>query len=179
MEVMVTNTFEEDWVQVEIEGEKTWELLGYEESVLPESITVRLLGGGQLVEEATVTPDSSGEWHYRFTGPKYDAEGEEIDYTVEEGPLYNFIPAYEGYNIRNTYVPPVTIDPPVIQKKVEGENSPETAFSFLLKGEEGEPMPEGSEGSAKIVTRSGSGETELGRITFEKAGVYSLSLIHI
>ena len=173
VEVMVTNTFEEDWVQVEIEGEKTWELLGYEESVLPESITVRLLGGGQLVEEATVTPDSSGEWQYRFTGPKYDAEGEEIDYTVEEGPLYNFIPAYEGYNIRNTYVPPVTIDPPVIQKKVEGENSPETAFSFLLKGEEGEPMPEGSEGSAKIVTRSGSGETELGRITFEKAGVYS------
>ncbi|MFQ9798489.1 MAG: Cna B-type domain-containing protein [Clostridia bacterium] len=96
MEVTVTNTYGKDRVEAEIEGEKTWELGGYDKSVLPEAITVRLLCHGLLVEEELVTPDDNGEWHYHFTVPKYEADGEEIAYTVEEAPLDTFIPAYEG-----------------------------------------------------------------------------------
>lgn len=173
VEVTVTNTYGKDRVEAEIEGEKTWELGGYDKSVLPEAITVRLLCHGLLVEEELVTPDDNGEWHYHFTVPKYEADGEEIAYTVEEAPLDTFIPAYEGYNIQNTYLPPIWVDPPVIQKKVEGEKAPETQFSFLLKGENKAPMPEGSEGNTKIITLTGRGEAELGRFPFEKAGVYT------
>ena len=174
--VAVTNTFENDRVLAEIEGEKTWDLGGYGETVLPPSITVRLVGNDRLVEERLVTPDSNGQWHYRFTAPKYDADGAEIVYTLEEAPLDTFIPAYHGYNIKNTYRPPLSLDPPLIQKVVMGENPPETQFSFLLKGEDGAPMPEGSDGSVKIVTLKGEGNAELGRFTYEKAGVYTYTI---
>ena len=126
-------------MQAEIKGEKTWEQGGHA-IVLPESITVRLKNGNIVVEEITVAPDEHGKWHYTFTAPKYDADGNEITYTVEELPVVGFIPAYNGFDIVNTYIPPVEIDPPIIEKVVEGENVPETEFAFLLRGENGAPM---------------------------------------
>ena len=128
------------------------------------------------MEEASVTPDENGEWHYAFTAPKYDADGNEIAYTVEETPVAGFVPSYNGFDILNTYIPPVEIDPPLIEKVVEGENAPETQFSFLLRGETGAPMPEGSDGNTKIVTLTGSGEAELSEIVFEKAGIYTYTI---
>ena len=73
---------------------------------LPESITVRLKNGDLLVEEITVTPDESSEWHYTFTAPKYDADGNEIAYTVEEAPITGFIPSYDGFNIHQEHLHP-------------------------------------------------------------------------
>lgn len=175
VEVKVTNTFE-GIVYTEIKGEKTWDLGDSPDTVLPGSIMVRLMHNGLLVEAQIVTPDENGEWHYAFTAPKYDADGKEIQYTIEEVPLDSFIPSYDGFNIINTYIPPVLFDPPIIQKVVNGENPPETQFAFLLKGESGAPMPEGSNESTKVVTMNGSGEAELGEITFIKAGVYTYTL---
>ena len=60
---------------------------------LPESVTVQLKNGDLLVEEISVTPDESGEWHYTFTAPKCGADGSEIAYTVEEVPVAGFAPA--------------------------------------------------------------------------------------
>ena len=68
------------------------------------------------------------------------------------------------------------IDPPIIEKVVEGENAPETQFSFLLRGENGAPMPEGSNGNTKIITLNGSGEAEIGTFTFAAPGVYSYTI---
>lgn len=167
---VATNTFVGE-VQTDIEGEKTWVLNGHEAD-LPEAITVRLKNGDRIVEEITVTPDENGEWHYTFHAPKYDADGNEIHYTVEEIPVTGFLPSYDGLDIVNTYIPPVEIDPPIIEKVVEGESAPETQFSFLLRGEDGAPMPEGSNGNTKIITLTGSGETELGKISFPGPGVY-------
>lgn len=172
IEAVVTNTFV-GTVMVEISGEKTWDLAGYPESVKPDSILVRLMDGDRVVEEITVTPDENGEWHYTFTAPKYDAQGNEITYTVEEVPLYNFIPSYDGYNIHNTYLPPVSIDPPILQKLVKGDpGALGTKFEFLLRGSEGAPMPEGSDGNTKILTMDGSGEMEIGKITFDRPGTF-------
>lgn len=171
VEVVVTNTYV-GTVYTQISGEKTWDLGGYPDSVLPQSIIVRLLHNGKVVEEVVVTPDENGKWDYQFNAPKYDADGNEIQYTIEEEPLYNFIPSYDGFNIKNTYIPPVSMDPPIIQKVVTGDNAPETQFQFLLQGQEGAPMPEGSNGNTKVVTLNGSGEVELGFITFTKPGVY-------
>lgn len=171
VEVIVTNTYTAR-PEVTIEGEKTWELGGYDESVLSESITVQLKAGDLVVEEAVVTPDENGEWHYAFTAPKYDADGTEIVYTVEELPVKGFIPTYNGYDIVNTYLPPVEINPPIVQKTVEGENLPETQFRFLMKGQADAPMPEDSDGRSKVVTITGSGEAELGTISFTEPGTY-------
>ena len=171
---VATNTYVGD-VQTDIEGEKTWELNGHE-AVLPEAITVRLKNGDLIVEEITVTPDENGEWHYTFTAPKYDADGKKIHYTVEEIPVTGFLPSYDGLNIVNTYIPPVEIDPPIIEKVVEGENAPETQFSFLLRGENGAPMPEGSNGNTKIITLTGSGKVELGKFSFPGPGVYTYTI---
>ena len=172
--VTATNTYIGE-VQTEIKGEKTWELGGHAVT-LPESITVQLKNGTIVVEKITVTPDEHGEWHYAFTAPKYDADGNEITYTVEELPVVGFIPAYNGFDIVNTYIPPVEIDPPVIEKVVEGENVPETEFAFLLRGENGAPMPEGSDGSTKTLTITGSGEVEIGTFSFAAPGVYTYTL---
>ena len=38
------------------------------------------------------------------------------------------------------------------------------------------PMPEGSEGNTKILTLDGSGQLEIGRITFDRTGVYTYTL---
>lgn len=168
--VTATNTYIGQ-VQTEIAGEKTWELDGHTVA-LPESITVQLKNGEVVVEEITVTPDENGEWHYSFTAPKYDADGREIAYTIEELPVQGFEPTYNGYDIVNTYIPPVEIDPPIIEKVVEGENVPETEFTFLLRGESGAPMPEGSTGNTKTLTLNGSGEVEIGTFTFAEPGIY-------
>lgn len=178
VEVVVTNTYV-GVVFTQIRGEKTWELGGYPDSVLPDSILVRLLHDGKVVEEVVVTPDENGQWHYQFTAPKYDADGNEIEYTVQEEPIYNFIPSYDGYNIKNTYIPPISVDPPLIQKVVTGENAPETQFQFLLQGQEGAPMPEGSTGNTKVVTLDGSGQVELGEITFSHPGVYVYTITEL
>ena len=179
IESTVTNTFV-GTVMVEITGEKTWELGGYPESVKPESILVRLMDGDRVVEEKIVTPDENGEWHYTFNAPKYDAEGNIIQYTVEEVPLYNFIPTYEGYNIKNTYLPPVSLDPPILQKFAVGDpGAPDTRFEFLLRGEDGAPMPEGSDGNTKILTLEGSGELEIGEITFDRAGTFTYTITEL
>ena len=114
--VTATNTYVGE-EQTEIEGEKTWELDGHTVT-LPESITVQLKNGDLLIEEVVVTPDENGEWHYSFTAPKYDVDGREIAYTIEELPVAGFIPSYDGFNILNTYIPPVEIDPPIIEKVV-------------------------------------------------------------
>lgn len=140
--------------QTEIKGEKTWELGGHT-VVLPESIMVRLKNGDIVVDEVVVTPNEQGVWQYAFTAPKYDADGNEIQYTVEELPVAGFIPLYQNFDIVNTYVPPVEIDPPIIEKTIEGANAPQTEFKFLLQGEKGAPMPLNSEGNIKTIVITG------------------------
>ena len=49
-------------------------------------------------------------------------------------------------------------------------------FSFLLKGENNAPMPEGSNGNTKTVARTGSGEIESGAFSFASPGVYTYTI---
>ena len=164
---------------VEVKGEKTWVLNEAYPVTIPDSIIVRLKYGEVLVEEQVVHPDKNGEWHYSFHAPKYDASGNEIQYTVEEVPVDHFVTTYDGWNIINTYMPPVELHLPVIEKSVVGENVPNTRFEFWLKGEEEAPMPEGSAGNVKVVTIDGDGLAELGTILFSRPGVYTYTLTEL
>ena len=131
------------------------------------------------MEEAEVTPDENGRWLYRFTAPKYDADGKEIDYTLEELPPESFRPDYNGFDIVNTYIPPVTVTLPSVVKAVEGDEPPEERFTFCMTAQYGAPMPEGTSSRFLTVQLTGSGEAPLGTIRYTKAGTYRYTVTEI
>lgn len=177
IEVVVTNSHHGSYEEkVVISGEKTWNMGTHTGITLPEEITVRLKNGGLLIEEKTVKPDDTGKWGYSFIAPKYNSDGSLAAYTLEETPMDGYAPSYDGYNIINTYVEPILVDPPIIRKVVTGDGAPETEFNFIFKGAEGLPMPEGSEGNIKKLKLTGAGEVEIGTIKITRPGVYTYTV---
>ena len=175
-EVLVANTYAGS-IKIEVAGTKTWVLGSHGSEVLPESVTVKLMNGTACVDKAVVKPEA-GEWHYAFTAPKYDSLGNEITYHVEEAAVSGFVASYAetGYDIVNTYVEPILIDPPVVVKTVDGDDAPTTRFTFVMVGKSGAPMPEGAEGSTIRVDRDGVGSAEFGTIEFRAAGTYEYTI---
>ncbi len=109
IDCVFVNTFT-GTVSIIIKGEKTWELNGQPDSVMPSSITVHLKAGTTTYRTATVTAGSDGKWAYTFIAPKfYQNTGEEIDYYVEEDTVPGFYPTVTGYDILNTYGQPETV----------------------------------------------------------------------
>lgn len=175
VEVVVDNTYV-GTVYKEIDGKKTWDLGKYSKDVLPEAITVLLKNGDKISQQKTVKPDKNGDWKYSFTAEKYDANGKEIKYTVEEVPIKGFSASYDGNNIKNTYIPPVTVGVPSVEKVVKGKNAPKITFKFTLKCEQNAPMPEGSSNDAKLISVNGSGTASFGKITFDSCGTYKYTV---
>ncbi|WFM79730.1 Cna B-type domain-containing protein [Streptococcus pluranimalium] len=97
-----TNTYQ---ALTDVSGTKTWK--GDDAAKRPESVTVQLLADG--VALAGQTTDTDAEGNYSFENlPKYNADGSEINYTVEE--LYvpfGYEVSYDEThrNITNTYKP--------------------------------------------------------------------------
>lgn len=63
-----------------------------------------------------------------------------------------------------------------IEKVVEGEGAPKRLFEFLLRGEEGSPMPAGSSGRTRRVYLEGGGSVKLGTFPFTEPGVFLYTL---
>lgn len=159
--------------KVTISGEKTWKLNSTAPSPLPESITVLLLSGGDVIQMKTVRPDDNGKWTYAFTVPKLDAEGNEIVYTIAEAPLGGFTSAVKGYHLINTQIPPVKASAPSVKKILQGHTPDHPAsFTFTLTALDGAPMPQGAEDGVKTITQTGAGEKSFGSISFDRPGVY-------
>lgn len=175
VEVVVDNTYV-GTVYKEINGKKTWDLGKYGKGVLPDSITVLLKDGDKTSQQKTVKPDKNGNWSFSFTAEKYDTNGKEIKYIVEEVPIKGFTATYDGNNIQNTYIPPVTVNVPSVEKIVEGKNAPKTTFKFSLKSEQNAPMPSGSNNGTRIISVNGSGTASFGKITFDSCGIYKYTV---
>lgn len=169
-EAVVTNHYQKP-VQVTIQGEKLWDLKGHEDQ-LPDFIRLQLKHGDRVVDEKQIKPDENGNWNYQFEVPKYDENGQEIEYTIEEIQMGNFKTEYGDGWIKNTYLEPIYVDPPLIRKAISGENYPIQHFEFLIEASSGTPMPEGTENHQKKVDIQGNGEAEIGRIYYEKPGEY-------
>ncbi len=167
----VTNTYT-GVVMKEIAGEKTWQGVGLDETLLPDAVTVLLKDGERVAEESVVMPDGEGRWLYRFTAPKYDAYGNEIAYTVEELSVESFRPAYNGFDIVNTYIPPAVAAFPAIHKTVEGEAAPAGRFTFCITAHHGAPMPEGMGDSFMTMHITGGGTVQPGTICYTAPGEY-------
>ncbi|MCQ2511777.1 MAG: Cna B-type domain-containing protein [Lachnospiraceae bacterium] len=94
---------------ITISGYKTWIHGDNPENQRPTSITVHLHANGEIKQTLTVQPDPAGNWAYSFPNmPKFDPDGTEIIYTVDEGYVPDYSASYQGYNITNTYTPGIT-----------------------------------------------------------------------
>lgn len=176
-EVVITNKYMQKEM-VTIEGEKTWELNGYDD-VLPEFIRVQLFQGDKLVDEVTVRADENGLWKYKFEVPAFDSDGNRIDYYVKEVPLDSFQVEYDGYNIKNTYREPLTFQLPMVRKEISGDKAPNQYFSFIMEAIQGAPMPEGVQGNKHVFQLRGNEELSLGNIVYKEAGTYIYNIYEI
>lgn len=178
IDVTITNTFVGE-VKKEISGEKTWDLKGNTNISLPDYITVRIKNKDLLIEEKKVEKDQNGKWYYDFTVPKYDSEGREIDYKVEEEVVDSFIPTYTGYNIENSYIDPIEVEFPTIEKIVSGNDAPDSKFDFVLSTTSTSPMPSDSDDYIKVMSLYGVGTLNFGKITFTNPGIYTYTVYEL
>ena len=77
----LTNTHTPEKVEVEVE--KVWDDADNQDGIRPESVTIKLLADGEDTEK-TVTLNEGNQWKGKFEALDKYANGEEIEYTVEE-----------------------------------------------------------------------------------------------
>ncbi len=73
---------------VNLEGEKIWDDNEDQDGLRPDYITIYLLADGQETYHCNVTAEE--EWKWSFTGLNRYKDGEEIEYTVTEEPVYGY-----------------------------------------------------------------------------------------
>ena len=94
----IVNTFQVPGENVTIPVTKIWDDDNNKAKKRPESVTLQVKNGEQVVAEQPVTVDT--EWKHEFTVPKYDSNGNEIVYTIDEADLNNKY--YEKGNVDQT-----------------------------------------------------------------------------
>ena len=90
-----------------VEGTKTWIHTGNEGSK-PEEITVKVMNGESVAASKTVKGNPDESWSFSFDNlPAFDAEGNEITYTVSEDAVKDYTLSYgdSAFNLVNTYDP--------------------------------------------------------------------------
>ncbi|MBZ0322878.1 Cna B-type domain-containing protein [Enterococcus casseliflavus] len=88
----------------DVAGTKTWDDYSNKFNTRPESITVKLMRNDKEIGDQIVKADHQGNWTYRFDNlPKYDAEGKEYTYTIQEEKVPGYTSEINGYDLVNTY----------------------------------------------------------------------------
>ena len=113
-EVTITNTFEKSDDTTEVTVTKVWDDNHDEAQKRPASINLQLKNGNAIVKEQVVNVSNavSGDtntWQYTFTDvEKYNEDGQEIVYTVDETEVNNndlqfYTKKLEGTTVTNTF----------------------------------------------------------------------------
>ena len=89
--------------EVTLSGKKTWNHGDNPADRRPESITVIIKAEGAIVAQRMITAAEHWAWSFRL--PKYDGEGKEIKYAVDEAGFEDYVKTVDGYNLINTYKP--------------------------------------------------------------------------
>ncbi|MBO5179546.1 MAG: Cna B-type domain-containing protein, partial [Clostridia bacterium] len=106
---IITNTHIID--TIDIIGKKIWVDENNKYSKRPESVVINLVRNGQVIKTFELGQDSN--WEYKFVKlPKYDDNGNEYIYTISELPVDGYSSEVSGFNITNTYIPPVEVEKP-------------------------------------------------------------------
>lgn len=117
--------------KVSIPVSKTWDDNDNAANTRPDSITLKLYRGGDLLRTQQVKSDSSGNWSYSFDGLDKYKNGAEINYSVQEDYVPGYVAAY-GNNgeITNKYDPYGNL---TISKTIEGATPAAADKEFTFK----------------------------------------------
>ena len=93
-----------------VSGGKHWEHGANPEGKRPKSIDLRVYADGVFVLQKRITEVE--HWSWSLCMDKYDRNGKEIVYTVDEAPVYSYVKTVDGFNLINTFITvPGTIVP--------------------------------------------------------------------
>ena len=117
--------------KVSISVSKTWDDNENAANTRPDSITLKLYRGGDLLRTQQVKSDASGNWSYSFDGLDKYKNGAEINYSVQEDYVPGYVAAY-GNNgeITNKYDPYGNL---TIAKTIEGATPAAAGKEFTFK----------------------------------------------
>jgi len=109
---VITNTLSPNAPQkVLISGTKTWEHGSNPINLRPTSIVLQIRANGVFILQKEVGEAEHWSWSVRMD--KYDKDGKEIVYTVDEAPVAGYVKAVDGYNLLNIHStygkPPYTL----------------------------------------------------------------------
>ena len=91
--INLTNTKTDE--SVIVKGTKTWEDLDNSYGIRPDSIEINLYADGEDTG-LNATASESTNWTYEFEEqPKYDEDGNEIEYSIKETPVKGYTVSYE------------------------------------------------------------------------------------
>jgi len=96
--------------EITLSGKKTWNHEGNPVDKRPQSITLIVSADDAIVAQRLIT--EAEHWTWSFKVPKYDAEGKEIKYSVNEARFEDYVKTVDGYNLINTYCPGGNTDDP-------------------------------------------------------------------
>ena len=172
--ITVKNKFTVPEDKVEVEVTKHWEDNNNANHRRPTSIKYVLKGNGLTKEQEVIgNATTDAGWNYKFTNlPKYNAQGNEVAYTVEEqevnaNDLKFYTKEVNGFNVTNTFkVPEDKINVTATKTWVDSSNAKgkrPASIKYILKG--------GKEEKTQVV--SGNNATdENWSYTFENLAKY-------
>ena len=96
--------------EVVVSGRKIWHHGANPERRRPASITVLVMADGAIVTQRLITAAEHWSWSFRL--PKYNSEGREITYTIDEARFEGYRKTIDGFNLINTYWPGANTDDP-------------------------------------------------------------------
>jgi hypothetical protein len=116
---------------ITIHGSKTWNHGANPQRLRPQSIVVVVKNGNAEVAERLVT--AADGWAWTFSLPKYNAQGDEIAYTISERQIPSYTGTVYGYDITNTFTPSGGTDyPGGSTPPMTGDVTPVVFFMELL-----------------------------------------------
>ena len=96
----ITNTLQ----TTRISGTKTWADANDQDGKRPGQITINLMVGTDIVD-TKIVKGTGNTWNWSFENLPVYRNGEQVTYTVQEVPVQDYSPGYDGNNITNTYTP--------------------------------------------------------------------------
>jgi len=96
--------------QIIVSGKKTWNHGGNPAAKRPDSITVIIKADGAVVIQRRIT--AADHWAWSFKLPKYNGDGREIAYAVNEARFEDYVKMVDGYSLTNIYMPGRNTDEP-------------------------------------------------------------------
>ncbi len=149
----VTNTFQVPGDKIDVTVTKVWDDNGNSANKRPTSVTLQVKNGDSVVASEAVTEADSvdgdtNKWSHTFSVPKYDAQGQEINYTADEletGSIFYTVEnkviegnMTSGFTITNKFVvPDERISVPVTKVWDDNENlagKRPSSVTLVLKG---------------------------------------------